>query len=199
VYLSEKQWASGADRWAELVFCILDGVLDDAPKSRDLTNRLRDLGLLDPDTLAIEDAGAESPVVIRYLLRQAGLDEDDVSRAVTAFAGLGVAVNARLGGSTQGFLRRKGDEMRAELLDSLALEGIEPDRLRAAVTLWLQNSLGFPLSTNHAGVRAFCERHGITVEELEQEADALGLDPAVLDDLIGLDERESALEPSRSS
>jgi hypothetical protein len=56
--------------------------------------------------------------------------------------------------------------------------------LASAYTYWLQNALSMPLSLVDQTMWTFCEKNGVTPEELIAAADDLNINIAFLDDLI---------------
>ncbi|MCG7848862.1 MAG: hypothetical protein MIO93_06740, partial [ANME-2 cluster archaeon] len=51
---------------------------------------------------------------------------------------------------------------------------------------WIQNTLSMPLAFSNVNTAKFCEVEGVSYLELVDAADNLGLNGAVLDDLIEL-------------
>jgi hypothetical protein len=187
--LGAVPWASEVDRWNELVFCVLGGLLDRDPAGcRELTTKLADLGLLEPPVLArAGDPASEEHTALRYLLVRQGLVEAEVERAVGALARIAGVVIDRYGGKFQRYLRAKAEAMRDELVAMFAdSAGAEPE-LPGVVAHWLQNAMGMPLSLEDASVQAFCEAHGISGEELEHAADEIDFNIALVDDVLRLD------------
>jgi hypothetical protein len=77
--------------------------------------------------------------------------------------------------------------MRTELVDAFSGDSVSETELNLAVTHWLQNAAALPLSMNDEATQEFCRRRQIDLTDLEQAADAIGLNVAVVDDVIRLD------------
>jgi hypothetical protein len=188
--LAPVPWASETDRWAELVFCVLNAfVADDPARCRRLVDTLGELGLTEPATLA--EAGNPSGthhVVVSYALARYGFTESDAQRAIRLLAQLAGVVGERYGGKIQRYLRQQAERIRDDLVASLAVGSDSETELHVGITLWLQNAVNMPLSVADKNVDEFCDRHGVGLEELEKVADEIDFNVALVDDIIRLDQ-----------
>jgi hypothetical protein len=86
--LAGYAWTSETDRWAELVFCLLNQCGPQQPENTRLAvTILQYLGLLEIEKLArLEDKDDEGPPVVRYILKHLGFSATDTTRAVALLA-----------------------------------------------------------------------------------------------------------------
>ncbi len=182
-------WPSEADRWAELLYCLLNQVGgESAERTRAAIENLNGLGLLDVSALSDEHgAGDESPVMIKYTLKHYGFSPDDAERGYQVIRAAAAAVQAKYQGKMQKFLRRHGEVMRDQLIACFEGVHLEPDELRYAVTHWLQNALSIPLSLAHPVALELCGRYGQSLDQLVAVADELDVNVALIDDLVQMD------------
>lgn len=181
-------WASERDRWAELPFCILNAFIDDPQDCRALTAMLYEAGLLEPGVLAmVDDADDESAAVLRRLLLRYGFDPHDIDKVLGCLASISGAIAEQYQGKIQRYLRHQAEVIRDDLL-GMCDGAVRSDlRLRRAVTHWLQNALGAPLSLGDEAVLEFCAERGISLDDLEDAADHADFNLALVDDVIGAD------------
>ena len=179
-------WASEVDRWLELLFCILNSFVDDAVLARDMADLVQQLGLAEPAKLAeAADETSTAGVVLRHILRDGGLADEDVAAAARVLSQAGTAVQEKYEGCFQLGLRRYATVVRDGIAADLSAS--QPDaRLTRAVTHWLQNTSNMPLSMASDEVVAFCRERGLSVGDIETAADRIGLNVAVVDDVIAL-------------
>ncbi|MGE5830727.1 MAG: hypothetical protein ACM30G_20515, partial [Micromonosporaceae bacterium] len=90
------------------------------------------------------------------------------------------------GGSVTQYLRRYGEAMLADIGRYFRFTVADSDSVRRAFVYWLQNTLGMPLSLSGPELRKFCARHGVTESDVIAAADEIGLNVALLDDLVHL-------------
>ena len=120
-------WFSEQDRWAELVYCLLDRVHPNHEGPvRAAVVLLQQLNLLNVERLAaIERPTEEYPFVLNYVLRQQGFDEEEASRGIAILVNAARIIRENYEGKIQRFLRKHGEAMRKELIElfgSLDLE-----------------------------------------------------------------------------
>jgi hypothetical protein len=192
--LGTYAWVSEDDRWAELVFCLLSRFGDRDPESlRDTVATLGGLGLLDLEMLAGDaDPADRVAIVLDFVLRRGGFSASEAARAARALRHVAEVIRRDHGGKLQRLLRRHGEALRDELVRAFGSDALAGDELGRAVSHWLQNALSLPISLESPAVAAFCARLGVTPQELWRAADELGLNLAVVDDLVEMD---SAAEP----
>lgn len=189
-------WPDERQRWNELVFCILNQVLGDDPRTaRVATVSLSELGILQPRVLmTVSTAGVDAAGAFRHVLTECGAAEAATQRACDTLAHVARVVVDRWGGKIQRYLRWQTAVIRDDLV--AVLEDGTDVEMGTAVTHWLQNASGMPVSVNDQHVATFCADRGITLQDLEREADALDFNLALLDDVIRLSSqpREEAVE-----
>lgn len=151
---------------------------------------LQEAGLLEPAVLArTSQPGEESGTVLRYLFARAGLGPAQVGRAGDQLARIGRAIEERYQGKIQRYLRRQGELIRDDLLGMFADGGGPEPELRHGVTHWLQNAAGIPLSTFEYDrtLQQFCQERGVDQRQLEDAADEIDFNLALVDDVIRAD------------
>lgn len=184
--LAGYPWPLERDRWAELVFCLLNQVHpQDSDRVRSAVMLLQALDLLDMDKLAaIERSTEEHAFVLGYVLRQQGFEEDEAARSITILTQAARVIQSNFDSKLQRYLRRHGEAMRDELVNLFGSKVLANQELRYAVSQWLQNALNLPISLEHKAVLDFCEKQGVSQAELQQAVDKLGLNLALVDDLL---------------
>lgn len=190
-------WMNENDRWAELIFCLLNQYGDEDPQPvRTAVSSLGYLGLLDPDKLSLMNVpGDENAVVVTFVLKQHGFSNDDARRAAALLARVAAVIQKEWGGKIQRYLRRHGEMMRDELTKAFAGESLTDEQLRYAVSHWLQNALSLPVSLEHQAVVEFCRRNQASLADLTQAADELNLNIALVDDLLEFDRQAAETAP----
>jgi hypothetical protein len=182
-------WMYETDRWAELIFCLLNQYnRQDTQVTRMAVSSLQYLGLLEIDKLAVlETPGDETVILLTYILKQHGFSEENARDAVRLLAQVAKVIQKEYGGKVQRYLRRQGELMRDELVKVFESESLSTEQLRYAVSHWLQNALSMPVSLEHQAVIEFCQKNEVTLEDFLSTADELNLNIALIDDLLELD------------
>lgn len=193
--LAELPWWQEGDRWAELVFCLINAhyssVLGDASAadvagaSRAITDTLSGIGLIEPGELAKAAEGEQERTVLSWVLGRHLYPSDAVDSLIDHLAHTARVTTERYGGKIQRLLREKGEEIRDEL--AAMFDTTNGRTMRQAAGLWLQNVANLPVWVDDDGVRTFCESRGYPMAELEQAAEQIGLNLALLDDIIRLE------------
>jgi hypothetical protein len=186
--LENLAWVSEADRWAELVFCLISQCTPQGPEaSRKAIGMLQDLALLVPAQLAaLENEDDEDAIVIARVLKRHGFKPDEARTVVRLISHVAGWVTREYEGKVQRYLRQRAEAMRDELVKAFSNDTLCDERLRYGVTLWLQNALNLPLSLEHDAVKQFCQDNGMTITELQNASDALDVNLALIDDLVDL-------------
>jgi hypothetical protein len=186
--LAAYAWASEADRWVELIFCILLQYSTQRPEpTRAAVAMLRELSLLDLDRmLGLADPNNENGIVFLYVLQQHGFQEDDAKSACRLLAHVAKIVQDQYDGKIQSYLRRYGNAMRDEIVGAFKCEAVSETQLRYAVSHWLQNALSLPVSLEATSSIEFCRISGSSLDDLWKAADDLDMNIALLDDLLQL-------------
>lgn len=191
--LGTYAWMYETDRWTELVFCLLNQFYrQEAEPARAAMATLRYLGLLRIEKLGTLEAGSAEEAVAVYVLKQHGLSEQDARNAAGLLAMSAQVVGQRYGGKIQRYLRHHGVAMRDELVNAFAGGALDEGQLRYAISHWLQNALGLPVSLEHQALRTFCKREEVSLDELIEAADKLDLNLALVDDVLELDQAAKA-------
>lgn len=185
-------WASEGDRWAELVFCLLDeNSTPDSRVTRMAVHELARFDVLNVNGLATieedSDMGTgfdETTVLVHRILQLYGFPEEEIERAVAEVSDVARMVQREYDGHVQRFLRRYGQEMRDEFVSEINGGALGEQERNNAVTRWLQNAASMPLSVEHDAVRAFCQEEGVDIVELYQAADELQWNMAFVDDML---------------
>jgi hypothetical protein len=192
--LREFAWPSETDRWYELVFALLKHVCDQPEeKLRRLVNYLGNLGHLQVGHLArisivedMVDPIDEEARKILTILRNKGISDEEAQRALTLLCQMARWLEAAYGGKIQRYLRAYGEAMLEDISQAFSSVGINNDEMCRVFIYWLQSVANMPLSLQSTKVVAFCQKHGITTNDLFQAADILDVNFSVVDDLVAL-------------
>jgi hypothetical protein len=185
-------WASEGDRWAELVFALLTCVTSvPHPVVRALADQLNDAGLLEVGALAeIQQAkgqGAPPDVHARSIvecLQEGGFAQEEARRGLEAMCEAALSLQQHFDGKVQRYLRRYGEQMIGELDGFFHFTTLDADAVRAAFSYWLQNVLNMPLPLVDERVTEARQRVGLRLDELVEAADELGINVALVDDVV---------------
>ncbi len=179
-------WEHESDRFAELVFCLLNQCCCQSPENtRIAVMLLNHLKLLEIETLAtLGEQSDGNIVVLRYILERQGFSAAEAARGVTVLTQTAKTIRATYDGKIQRYLRRHGEFMRDELANVFANVPLNKEQLRYAFSHWLQNAVIMPVSMDHPAIAEFCKSHQVTREDLLHAADELDLNAALLDDLL---------------
>jgi hypothetical protein len=191
--LGNYAWMSETDRWAELVFCLLQQCGGEDPAlTRDAVAALQYLGLINIErlsTVANGDISSEDAILLAAILKRQGFSQEASQSAVSLLSHVARVLKEGYDGKVQRYLRKYGQAMVDELVNAFGTEALEEDRLRYAITYWLQNVLSMPVSLAHPAVIRCCEKHSASLDDLLACADELDLNITVVDDLLELAER----------
>ena len=192
--LAPYLWASEDDRWTELVFCLLNQCSPNDPDGvRSALAILGDLKLLDPTALLhLDDPDGHESIMFSHVLGKNGFSKEDAQRAAKLLRAAAEVTNEQYGGKIQRFLREHGKQMRDELMDTFSALDLTEPQLHYALTHWLQNVLSLPITLESEAVRKYCAVNNIAVDELVRICDDLGVNPAVVDDLLELSQATGA-------
>ena len=187
--LDSYPWELEEARWDEFVLSMLIGLGIDAGLARRAVQILSSLELSSVDALADK----EQEQLVRGILEQIGVPEATSTRTVNLLQAAAVTTRKRWGGHIQCFLREQGLRMAKDLAAVLQQAGLQEAPAMRAATLWLQNVANLPiLLSGDPHIRRFCAQNGVSEEELLESADRLGLNVAVLDDLLTVAAQASA-------
>ncbi|MGB8951187.1 MAG: hypothetical protein WCC06_00775 [Candidatus Aminicenantales bacterium] len=190
--IGEYAWMYETDRWAELVFCLLNQCGRQAPETaRMAVDMLQNLELIQVDKLAaIRKLNDENAVVLSYILKRYGFSEGDSQRAIRLLAHVARVIQKEYGGKIQRCLRRHGEMIRDELAGAFGSELLKEAQLRYALSHWLQNAFSLPISLEHRAVKEFCRKNRVRIQDLWRASDDLDLNISLVDDLLDM-EKES--------
>jgi len=180
--LTAYPWEWEEDRWAELIKCSTVAMGLSPNAAAVLVEVLSRLQLASVSDLA--DADDATLQLISAIVTRIGGDPAITANVANALRSLARGIRSEWDGHIQRFLRRHNLAMIEELASHLHGFGLErPTAVRAA-TLWLQNVSNAPVLMDDERVRKFRERFNVSKEDLIEEADKLGVNLAVLEDLL---------------
>lgn len=188
-FLAPYLWASESDRWAELVLCLLHQCFAGEPGTniRQAVTLLQDLNLLEVDRLVgLHDPTSQSTITFVYILKQQGFSDAAIRRATKVLSDAATIVKTRYDSKIQRYLRRHAQIMRDELVSVFGDLNLTKEQLQYAIVHWLQNVLSLPLSLESPAVIEFCEKNGVSIDDLMHACDSLDINAAIVDDLLEL-------------
>ena len=190
---ADYKWEDESARWTELVYCIFAELTEHSYRdARRLANDLADLNLLDVNDLAgipIMDDGMVNPDnsrvrTITDILKANGVAEDDIKKSLSAICKVAQAICENYDGKIQKFLRKYGHEIVNEFDSHVSFSEVSKGTQSRILVKWIQNTLAMPLAFSNVYTARFCERKGASYWELAEAADNLGINGAMLDDLL---------------
>ncbi|NOR16797.1 hypothetical protein GQ543_03685 [candidate division WOR-3 bacterium] len=192
---TDYKWEDEHSRWNELVYCIFTELTQHSYKdARSLSDSLSELNLLDVEDLAnvkIMDNGMADPdnkriMTITDILISNDISESDVKKTLSAICKVAQAIMENYDGKIQKFLRKYGQDIVDEFDSHVSFSEVDKGTQSRILVKWIQNTLSMPLAFSNVNTAKFCEIEGVTYLELAEAADNIGLNGAVLDDLIEL-------------
>jgi hypothetical protein len=186
-FLQDYPWEFEDDRWAELLICSLTvGVGIDPATARTSIDALKRMKMISVDGLA--SSSPEVRTFIDQVFIQHGCEGPNARKATKTIISLAEVVRRNWGGYLQRFLREHGQKMVEEFQRVLKTTGVSQEAAAKIAVLWLQNVANIPiLLPEDVYIRSFCEDHKLSPQTLVDTADRLGLNVAVLDDLLALE------------
>ena len=189
---AEFTWPWEIRRWHELVYCL--AVVIACPplpsgRMRELVYIFADLGFLEIPLLAAFHAGTadpESKKVIHtaiHLLEREGLPASEAQRMITTIAEAAFVLEKQYDGKVQKYLRSYGEMILKDVGRKFDFSQLDGDTARLAFSYWIQNVLNMPVGVSIPAIRALCEKFGISETDLQEAADDMGLNLALLDDI----------------
>ena len=193
--LPQYGWPSEADRWTELLVCLIHqtrsaGAIEEVREAIEIWRRL---DLVAPSELAAIQSGSKEELVMLFTLEKLGFTDEQAKEALGAAMKAAQAVNLRYSGKIQRCLRTYATLLRDELIQIFSDTGLPEDKIRYAITHWLQNTTNAPISLEHETVLAFCRDNETDLTALHEAADELNLNLSQLDDLLEARMRQSEL------
>ncbi len=198
--LANFPWPLARDRYLELVFALLTRVTT-IPEAavRQVVEDLDALDLLDVDTLAVarEDPADPDPAAttarrIHGVLVERGWSDEDARRGVRVGCQLARSLSDRHAGDVQHYVRSYADRMLDESMSNFNVDALSEAELRAGLAYWLQDVFNMPVHLNSANTEAFCRKVNATDEQVIAAAERVGIDVAVLDDILEVDAASAA-------
>ena len=190
---SDYRWEDESSRWTELVYCIFAELTGHNYRdARKLADDLADMNLVAVDDLAripIMDDGMANPDnsrirTITDILKSNGVSEDEIKKSLTAICKVAQAISENYDGKIQKFLRKYGHEIVDEFDSHLSFSEVSKGTQSRIIVKWIQNTLCMPLAFSNVYTVRFCEKEDVNYNELAAAADNIGLNGAVLDDLL---------------
>ena len=192
---TEYKWEDEHSRWNELVYCIFTELTEHSYKdARSLSDSLSELNLMNVEDLAsvkIMDNGMADPDNTRIrtitdILLSNDVEEVDIKKSLSAICKVAQAIMENYDGKIQKFLRKYGQEIVDEFDSHVSFSDVDKGTQSRILVKWIQNTLSMPLAFSNVNTAKFCEIEGVTYLELIEAADNIGLNSAVMDDLIEL-------------
>ena len=190
---TDYKWEDESARWTELVYCIFAELTEHSYRdARRLANGIADLNLLEVKDLAgipIMDDGMVNPDnsrirTITDILKANGVTEDDIKKSLSAICKVAQAIQENYDGKIQKFLRKYGQEIVDEFDSHVSFAEVSKGTQSRILVKWIQNTLCMPLAFSNVYTVRFCEKEGANHWELAEAADNLGINGAMLDDLL---------------
>jgi len=190
---ADYKWEDESSRWTELVYCIFAELTEHSYRdARRLADEIADLNLLEVEDLAgipLMDDGMVNPDnsrvrTITDILSANGVADDDITRSLSAICKVAQAIQEKYDGKIQKFLRKYGHEIVNEFDSHVSFSEVDKGTQSRILVKWIQNTLCMPLAFSNVYTARFCERKGASYWELAEAADNLGINGAMLDDLL---------------
>ncbi len=185
-------WLWEHNRWKELVFCILSQTVDgDQERLRGLTDHLDILGLIQIESLAtlVEkgqlnfDDNPQADELLDFLMEN-GFEKTAAEKSVVSLAEVAYGIHKNFDGKVQHYLRRYGELLLKDLPNQFNFSQLDSSQVRQVFIFWMQNVLTLPLSLEDETMKIFAARYCVEPADLIKEADEMGLNLSLLDDLI---------------
>lgn len=121
---------------------------------------------------------------LSIILTKCGFAKAKVIRIATVLADVSKVITVKYNGKIQRMLRLYGSVLKTDMIQTFKKISLTKKEIEFATTLWLQNTMNISLSLLHPALMKFCHKHKITFSELEEVADEIDMNIAVLDDII---------------
>jgi hypothetical protein len=183
-------WFLEHDRWRELAFAITACTSPEADEEhlRSWIGDMDALGLLDVAEIIANDDCAAWTARCHRVAKAAGLDPSRLERALAAIHGAAGTLARSHNGHVAHLLRIHTERMLQGLMAEVALGDLSPSERSRSLTYWLQNVLCAPLPLADESTDRFLNDHGLDAQALVNAADQLGINVAMVDDLIRHDQ-----------
>ena len=186
ITLPPRAWINESDRWENLLFSIIRQYCDDNPeKAGTVVNILRDWNLIDIEELSAAD---QIPLEFNsaYKKIMLGLDftQEEIKEIAGTLVSVAVAVKENYNGKIQSLFRKYGEIIREELVSSFSDDDLDNEKITDGVSLWLQSAFGFPILSDRAYVKDYCDQRGLSKDQLTKIADDIDINLGVVDYFI---------------
>jgi hypothetical protein len=183
-YVRRRRWEYENERWNELVVAVLiEGARISPRLAREAAHTLGRLKLSEPGQLVKSDPSYRR--LLSDVLTRLGLDSQTAAAAIDALAEVAQVVCRDWRGKPQVFLRNLGDEGVHRFSKSFGGDGLGENAVERIARLWLQNVASLPIwNAEDDHLRDFRREYGISESELDEISDELGINVAVLDDVL---------------
>jgi hypothetical protein len=189
--VDNHRWIWESDRWKELVFAIISRSTGTSEReARMITEKLNMLDLVGLRTLSrAHDArlrSDDSKTLERIVdfLEEHGASPEQSESAAIALSEAAKYFQLNFDGRVQSMFRRFGQQMVEELRAGMGFSTLSNADAEYVLIYWLQNVLNLPLSLKDDAVNEFASNHSTSIDKLIASADEMGINLAVLDDLI---------------
>jgi hypothetical protein len=186
-------WIYENDRWKELIFALLTRIAPSLPEVgiRSLIDRMHGAGLLDVKYLARIAAlpmktklREHQARLIMELLIESAFPEEAAKNGLVAVSEAALGLQSHFDGKVQRYLRSYGEIMLADLKKFFSFSNLSDADVKHSFTYWLQNVLAMPLPLIDESWQISCRHYEIDPIHLIAAADDVGINLAVLDDLL---------------
>ena len=184
-YLGDYSWPWEEQRWHEMIVCAIVSAGCSPELARLSLQVLQHVHLDTPKALL--ELSSESSLTIKEVFTRSGMLAQEADRSIKALRVAAAVCLKHWEGRPQLFLRKVADSAATELTQALQSEGMSPADSHTLAILWLQNVLNAPLlAVSSEAVRSFCESEGVSHQQLVAAADHVGLNVAVLEEVLAL-------------
>jgi hypothetical protein len=188
-----RPWMFEGDRWKELVFALLARTAPHLAGTdiRNLVERMHALRLLDVADLVSVCEGSNRPDhrhqcarLIVELLVENSFTKEEAERGLLTICEAALGLNKHFNGKIQRYLRSYGELMLRESKKWFSFSALSDDDVGYSLTYWLQNVLSMPLPLVDRSWEIVCSEYEVDTAQLITAADDLGVNLALLDDLL---------------
>ena len=182
-FLGHYAWHWEEERWHEMLVCALVSSGATPEQARSAVHIFNEFQMADP--ISIAEANEDDTQLIRKVLVRLGLPDNHADAAVSVLNQTAKTCLVQWSGKPQLFLREMAQRCVEALTAHFVACGMGATQAEMLSTLWLQNVSNAPiLASKSAAVMAFCKEAGIDARELIEAADTVGLNVAILDELM---------------
>jgi hypothetical protein len=198
-YLTENAF------WNEMVISILHRCRKlETSLNRDAADVLQYLELSDIRKLskvhiAEQPNNSEDVVAITSVLKRHEFSNEEAQMAIKVLASIAHVLVQHYDGKIQVYIRAMGQVIIETLLAKLPPIPFNRQDTEYALGHWMQTAFGMPVSVPYPVIVRFCEQYNVTLEALTAVADELGLNTALLADLLAVADADGYFELTSSN